>query len=170
LGAWITTAMGPEVLRWVLGVSFIAMAGWMLIPDKIEEDEAQIARRFGVFGATLVTFFLAEMGDKTQLATLALAARYQTVVPVWLGTTAGMMVADGFGILVGVVLGRRIPERLVKWGAALIFIAFGCVGLYEYLPHGLLTPATAAAGLAVVAVAAYFAARRGDGRLPDDQG
>ncbi len=80
LGAWITAVLTPEVLRWVLGVSFIGMAIWTLIPDKIEEEETQIAKRFGVFGATLVTFFLAEMGDKTQIATVAMAAHYATPV------------------------------------------------------------------------------------------
>ena len=82
LGTWITTVLGPEVLRWVLGLSFLAMAAWTLIPDKIEEEETQVAQRLGVFGATLVTFFLAEMGDKTQIATVALAARYPDIVQV----------------------------------------------------------------------------------------
>ena len=76
LGAWITSTISPNVLRWVLGASFIAMAIWTMIPDKIEEEETQFARRFGVFGATFITFFLAEMGDKTQIATVAMAAHY----------------------------------------------------------------------------------------------
>ena len=87
LGAWITASISPEILRWVLGASFIAMAVWTLIPDKIEEEETQIAKRFGVFGATLITFFLAEMGDKTQIATVAMAAHYATPLLVVIGTT-----------------------------------------------------------------------------------
>ena len=75
VGSWVTTLLGPEVLRWVLGGSFIAMAAWMLIPDKLDEDEVAAAPRFGVFGTTLIAFFLAEMGDKTQVATVMLAAR-----------------------------------------------------------------------------------------------
>jgi len=94
LGAWLTTAIGPDVLRWVLGVSFIGMAIWTLIPDEIEEDEAKVAGRLGVFGATAVTFFLAEMGDKTQLATVAMAAHYATPLMVVIGTTLGMLIAD----------------------------------------------------------------------------
>ncbi|MFZ9551455.1 MAG: TMEM165/GDT1 family protein, partial [Hylemonella sp.] len=82
LGAWITSALSPQLLRWGLGLSFIGMAIWTLIPDKIEDEEAQIAGRLGVFGATLITFFLAEMGDKTQIATVALAAHYATPVSV----------------------------------------------------------------------------------------
>ena len=129
LGAWITTAMGPEVLRWVLGVSFIAMAGWMLIPDKIEEDEAQIARRFGVFGATLVTFFLAEMGDKTQIATIAMAARFPDPITVVIGTTLGMMLANVPAVLLGDRLAGRIPMKLVHGTAAAIFAALGVATL-----------------------------------------
>jgi putative Ca2+/H+ antiporter (TMEM165/GDT1 family) len=94
LGAWITTTLSPQSVRWVLGISFLAMAAWTLIPDKIEDEEASIATRFGVFGATLVTFFLAEMGDKTQVATVAMAAHYQDAWKVVAGTTLGMMIAD----------------------------------------------------------------------------
>src|SRR5690554_5677626 len=91
LGAWITTALSPEMLRWVLGLSFIGMAIWTMIPDKIEEEETRIAGRLGVFGATLITFFLAEMGDKTQVATVAMAAHYAAPVMVVIGTTLGML-------------------------------------------------------------------------------
>lgn len=87
LGAWITATVSPDVLRWVLGLSFIGMAIWTMIPDKIAEEETQIAKRFGVFGATLITFFLAEMGDKTQIATVAMAAHYASPLMVVIGTT-----------------------------------------------------------------------------------
>ena len=92
LGAWLTTVLGPTALRWGLGLSFLAMAAWMLVPDRFEEEDARLAR-FGVFGTTLVAFFLAEMGDKTQVATVALAAQYQVFLPVVIGTTVGMMIA-----------------------------------------------------------------------------
>ena len=97
-----------------------------------------------------VAFFFAEMGDKTQLATVALAAKYHTILPIWMGTTAGMMVADAFGIIVGVVLGKKIPERFVKWFAATIFILFGIAGLYDSLPESLLTVPAAAGGLLLI--------------------
>ncbi|MFZ9984182.1 MAG: TMEM165/GDT1 family protein, partial [Burkholderiaceae bacterium] len=91
LGAWITSTITPEVLRWLLGASFIGMAIWTMIPDKIEEEEAQVAQRFGIFGATFITFFLAEMGDKTQIATVAMAAHYSAPLAVVIGTTLGML-------------------------------------------------------------------------------
>ena len=93
-GAWITSVVNPEAMRWVLGLSFMGMAIWMLIPDKVEEEETQISNKLGVFGATLVTFFLAEMGDKTQLATIALAAHYGTPFLVIIGATLGILIAD----------------------------------------------------------------------------
>jgi putative Ca2+/H+ antiporter (TMEM165/GDT1 family) len=129
LGAWITTHVNPQALRWILGVSFIAMAAWTMIPDEIEEDEAKLAKGFGVFGATLVTFFLAEMGDKTQLATIALAAHYGAPVLVVIGTTLGMLIADVPAVFVGEKLAKRIPMRLVHSIAAAIFAALGVATL-----------------------------------------
>ena len=125
LGAWITTAVSPDVLRWVLGASFIGMAIWTLIPDKIEEEETKVAGRFGVFGATLITFFLAEMGDKTQIATVAMAAHYASPVVVVIGTTLGMLIADVPAVFIGDRLASKIPMRLVHGIAAAIFLALG---------------------------------------------
>jgi len=125
LGAWITASVSPSILRWVLGLSFIAMAAWTLIPDKIEEEEMHVARRLGVFGATLITFFLAEMGDKTQLATVALAAHYATPVLVVIGTTLGMLIADVPVIFAGHLAGNRIPMKWVHIAAAVLFLALG---------------------------------------------
>jgi putative Ca2+/H+ antiporter (TMEM165/GDT1 family) len=129
LGAWITAAVRPDVLRWVLGASFIGMAVWTLIPDKIEDEETQVAQRFGVFGATLVTFFLAEMGDKTQIATVAMAAHYASPLLVVVGTTLGMLVADVPAVFIGDKLAGRIPMRLVHSIAAAIFAALGVATL-----------------------------------------
>ena len=131
LGAWITHTVSPEVLRWVLGVSFIGMAVWTLIPDKIEEEESEIAQRFGVFGATLITFFLAEMGDKTQIATVALAAKFDDPVSVIMGTTLGMMVANVPAVYAGDKLGTRIPMRLVHTVAACVFATLGVATLLD---------------------------------------
>lgn len=129
LGAWITSAVTPEVLRWVLGLSFIGMAVWTMIPDKIEEEETQVAKRFGVFGATLITFFLAEMGDKTQIATVAMAAHYASPLLVVTGTTLGMLIADVPAVFVGDKLAARIPMKLVHSIAAAIFAILGIATL-----------------------------------------
>jgi putative Ca2+/H+ antiporter (TMEM165/GDT1 family) len=129
LGAWITATVSPEILRWVLGLSFLAMAAWTMIPDEIEEEETRVAQRFGVFGATLITFFLAEMGDKTQIATVALAAHYATPVLVVIGTTAGMLIADVPAVFIGKNLADRIPMKLVHAIAAAIFALLGVATL-----------------------------------------
>jgi putative Ca2+/H+ antiporter (TMEM165/GDT1 family) len=131
LGAWITSVVSPELMRWVLGLSFIGMAVWTLIPDKIEEEETQVAKHLGVFGATLITFFLAEMGDKTQLATIALAAHYGAPLLVIAGTTLGMLVADVPAVFVGSKFATRIPMKLVHSIAAGIFAVMGVLTLLK---------------------------------------
>ena len=128
LGSWVTTLLGPETLRWVLGVSFIAMALWTLIPDKFDKEDAKLAR-FGVFGTTLIAFFLAEMGDKTQVATVALAAQYYSVVLVVAGTTLGMMIANVPAVLLGDRIANRMPTRIVHGIAAAIFAILGVATL-----------------------------------------
>lgn len=125
LGTWITTVISADTLRWVLGLSFIAMAIWTLIPDKIDDEESLIANKLGVFGATFITFFLAEMGDKTQIATIALAAHYATTLLVIAGTTLGMLIADVPAVFLGNKFAEKIPMRLVHGIAALIFAVLG---------------------------------------------
>jgi Ca2+/H+ antiporter, TMEM165/GDT1 family len=129
LGAWITTLLSPNALGWILGISFIAMAIWTLKPDEIEEDEAKIAGRFGVFGATTITFFLAEMGDKTQIATVALAANYSSVILVVIGTTLGMMIADVPAVFIGTKFAQKVSMKLVHGIAAAVFAALGVITL-----------------------------------------
>jgi putative Ca2+/H+ antiporter (TMEM165/GDT1 family) len=129
LGAWITTHVSPSIMRWILGLSFLGMAGWTLIPDEIEADEQRVANRLGVFGATFVTFFLAEMGDKTQVATVALAAHYGTPLMVIAGTTLGMLIADVPAVFMGEKLATRIPMKLVHSIAAAIFALLGVLTL-----------------------------------------
>lgn len=128
VGAWVTTLLSPEALRWILGVSFIAMAVWTLIPDKFDEDEAKLAR-FGVFGTTLIAFFLAEMGDKTQVATIALAAQFQSLFWVVAGTTVGMMVANVPAVIMGDRIAHKMPVVLVHRVAATIFAVLGVLTL-----------------------------------------
>jgi putative Ca2+/H+ antiporter (TMEM165/GDT1 family) len=130
LGAWITSAVTPEILRWVLGLSFIGMAIWTMIPDKIEDEETKVAQKFGVFGATLITFFLAEMGDKTQIATVAMAAHYAAPLMVVIGTTLGMLIADVPAVLIGDKLANKIPMKLVHSIAAAIFAILGIATLF----------------------------------------
>ncbi|MBK6004742.1 TMEM165/GDT1 family protein [Ramlibacter ginsenosidimutans] len=130
LGAWIARALGPDILRWVISLGFLAMAGWMLIPDKVDEESAgEGMGRFGVFGTTVITFFLAEMGDKTQIATVALAARYDTLVPVVAGTTLGMMLADVPAVFLGDRIAKKVNMRLVHGISALIFAVLGVLTL-----------------------------------------
>ncbi|MDB5935458.1 MAG: hypothetical protein JWQ01_2802 [Massilia sp.] len=129
LGAWITSTVNPEILRWILGVSFIGMAAWTLIPDKIEDEETHAAQKLGVFGATFITFFLAEMGDKTQIATIALAAHYASPFLVVAGTTIGMLLADVPAVFAGDKLATKIPMKLVHSIAAAIFAALGIATL-----------------------------------------
>jgi|TARA_B100001250_G_scaffold402791_1_gene416373 putative Ca2+/H+ antiporter (TMEM165/GDT1 family) len=129
LGAWITSSVSPETLRWALGISFIGMAIWTMIPDKIEDEEANVAKRLGVFGATFVTFFLAEMGDKTQIATVALAAHYAAPITVVIGTTLGMLIADVPAVFVGDKLATKIPMKLVHSIAAAVFALLGIATL-----------------------------------------
>jgi Ca2+/H+ antiporter, TMEM165/GDT1 family len=131
LGSWITSLVGPRTLRWVLGLGFIAMAIWTLIPDKFDEDDAAAAKRarFGVFGTTLIAFFLAEMGDKTQIATVALAAQFNAFVAVVAGTTLGMMIANVPAVLLGDRIATRMPVRLVHAVAAAVFAVLGVITL-----------------------------------------
>ncbi|MEO6022259.1 MAG: TMEM165/GDT1 family protein [Burkholderiales bacterium] len=128
LGSWITSLVRPETLRWVLGVSFIGMAIWTLIPDRFDENDAKLGR-FGIFGTTLVAFFLAEMGDKTQVATVALAAQYHAFFSVLAGTTLGMMIANVPAVLLGDRIAHRMPTRIVRSVAAGILAVLGAVTL-----------------------------------------
>ncbi|MBN8558563.1 MAG: TMEM165/GDT1 family protein [Proteobacteria bacterium] len=133
VGHWVMRVLGPDVLRWVLGASFIAMAVWMLIPDRLDDDDAPAAApRLGVFGTTLLAFFLAEMGDKTQVATVALAAQYPQWLAVVAGTTLGMMLANAPVVWFGDRLVRRVPIRLVHGVSALIFLALGVLALFGW--------------------------------------
>jgi Ca2+/H+ antiporter, TMEM165/GDT1 family len=125
LGAWLTQVIGPDAMRWVLGVSFIAMAIWMLIPDKLDDDAGASRKVGGVFVTTTVLFFLLEIGDKTQIATVALAARFDSLAAVVMGTTIGMIAANAPVAYFGETLAKRLPVRPVHVVAALVFAALG---------------------------------------------
>ena len=126
---WVSNALGPDSLRWLLGLSFIAMAAWMLIPDKLDAQEAGESPRLGVFGTTALAFFLAEMGDKTQIATVMLVAQYRSYFWVVAGTSLGMMLANLPVVWFGERLTRMLPIRTVRIVSALIFGALGLFAL-----------------------------------------
>ena len=126
LGAWLSSLMRPEVLNWVMAAAFIAMGLWILVPDKLDEDDVAVPKQqMGVFFDTVVAFFLAEMGDKTQFATIALAAQYSDVFSVVLGTTLGMMMANAPAVYLGNRFAQRLPTKIIHIIAAIIFIAIG---------------------------------------------
>jgi putative Ca2+/H+ antiporter (TMEM165/GDT1 family) len=124
-GAWINSLVGPDAMRWILGISFIAMAAWMLVPDKLDDDDAAARKVGGVFVSTTVLFFLVEIGDKTQIATVALAARFDSLAAVVMGTTIGMLLANAPVAFFGDRLAKRLPVRAVHVVAALVFAALG---------------------------------------------
>ncbi|QSQ97325.1 MULTISPECIES: TMEM165/GDT1 family protein [Acinetobacter] len=134
LGQWITTILSPEILRWILALGFIGMAIWMLIPDQLDDENESINKwqKYGVFGATFVLFFLAEIGDKTQIATVALAARFDSIFWVMIGTTLGMMIANAPAVFIGNKMAEKLPVSLIHKIGALIFLIIGVSTLLQY--------------------------------------
>ena len=159
VGNYLTHFIPIQYIQIAAAVSFILFGLWTIRGDELNNEDKRFS--FGPFWTVAIAFFIAEMGDKTQLATVALAAKYQTIIPVWLGTTTGMVIADAIGIVIGIVIGRKIPERAVKWFAAIIFILLGLIGLYQYLPGTLLTPGNIAVAILFISVAVFLVARRG---------
>lgn len=129
VGTTVAAFLGPDVLRWGLGLSFLAMAAWTLVPDKVDDDETTTKPGFGPFMATLIAFFLVEIGDKTQIATIALAARFENLVLVTAGTTLGMMLANVPGVLLGGIAAGKLPLGLIRGVAAAIFAILGLLAL-----------------------------------------
>jgi Ca2+/H+ antiporter, TMEM165/GDT1 family len=156
-GNYLTRLIPLSYIQIAAAASFILFGLWTLRGDILEGEDKRF--NYSPFWTVAVAFFFAEMGDKTQLATVALATQYQSIVGVWLGTTSGMLVADAIGIIVGIVLGKRIPERFIKWFAAIIFIGFGVVGLYQTLPMYLLTFPIIAGFLGLIALLAFLVVR-----------
>ncbi|MCU0773259.1 MAG: TMEM165/GDT1 family protein [Ideonella sp.] len=134
VGNWVAQWIDPVWLRWALGLSFLAVAAWMLVPDKADDTTEGHATRLGVFGITLVAFFLAEMGDKTQIATVMLAAKYQALVAVTAGTTLGMMLVNVPAVLLGDRVRRWVPPELMHRIAAAVFAVLGILVLLGYGP------------------------------------
>jgi putative Ca2+/H+ antiporter (TMEM165/GDT1 family) len=126
VGGWIRQTVSPEYLRWGLGASFIAIALWALKPDNIDDD-ARPTGNYGVFAVTLIAFFLAEIGDKTQIATVMLAAKFPSLPAVVGGTTLGMLIADVPAVFLGAMVSDKIPFRAVRFTTAAIFAALGII-------------------------------------------
>jgi Ca2+/H+ antiporter, TMEM165/GDT1 family len=157
-GHYLTVFIPVEIISLIASFSFIFFGLWTLRGDKLEGEEKRNSR-FGAIATVAIAFFLAEMGDKTQLATISLAIQYNNMIFVLMGTTLGMIVADSIGIGVVVVLRKRIPERVIKWFAAFIFAVFGFIGIYQFLSGRVDTPATWSI-LAAIALLTSFAAYR----------
>jgi len=134
LGQWITTVLSPTVLLWIVSLGFIGMAVWMLIPDKLDDESGSIDKwqKYGVFGATFVLFFLAEIGDKTQIATVALAARFDSIGWVTLGTTLGIMLVNAPAVFIGNKLAEKLPISLIHKIGALVFLIIGVAALIQH--------------------------------------
>lgn len=158
LGEFLTAKIPISYIQVAAAISFIVFGLWTLRGDKLEGEDKKHTR-FGPIGTVAVAFFIAELGDKTQLATIALAAKYQAAVMVLMGTTIGMIIADAIGIWFGVLMGRKIPESVVKAVSAGIFIIFGILGLYAGVPKAYISPATVSTFLAALGVLIYLAVK-----------
>jgi putative Ca2+/H+ antiporter (TMEM165/GDT1 family) len=157
LGSYLTSIVPLQHIQVAASASFIIFGLWTLRGDKLENEDKRF--NFSPFWTVAVAFFFAEMGDKTQLATIALATKYSSIIQVWLGTTSGMLIADAIGIIFGIVLGKKIPEQAIKWFAALIFIFFGIAGLYGSLPKYFITLPVMAGGIALIMILIYWVVR-----------
>lgn len=166
-GKYLAMVVPMEYIRVAAAGSFIIFGLWTIRGDTLHGEDKKY--RFSPFWTVTVAFFMAEMGDKTQLATIALAVEYQAVITVWMGTTVGMLISNAIGIIVGNMMGKHIPEQAVKWFAAVVFIGFGCAGLYETLPEELLRPPVIAGSIAGIALLMYMMTllgRRRTGYVP----
>ncbi|MDH0302855.1 MULTISPECIES: TMEM165/GDT1 family protein [unclassified Pseudomonas] len=131
VGAWVSGFFSESVLHWILAASFAATALWTLVPDKMDDDESSNARRFGPFVTTLIAFFLAEIGDKTQVATVMLAAQYPHLIMVIIGTTVGMLIANVPVVLAGNFAAEKLPLTLIRRLAATAFFVLAIVAVYS---------------------------------------
>jgi putative Ca2+/H+ antiporter (TMEM165/GDT1 family) len=142
-----------EYVKIAAAASFIIFGLWTIRGDKLQDEDKKY--KFSPFWTVTIAFFIAEMGDKTQLATIALAVEYNIIIPVWIGTTLGMLISNAIGIIFGNVMGKRIPENAIKWAAALIFIGFGIWGLYDALPKYIWSPVVVTACAILLGLSIY---------------
>jgi putative Ca2+/H+ antiporter (TMEM165/GDT1 family) len=153
LGNYLTKLVPLNYIQIAASVSFIIFGLWTLRGDKLDNEDKRF--NFSPFWTVAIAFFFAEMGDKTQLATIALATKYSSIIQIWFGTTSGMLIADAIGIIFGIVLGKSIPERAIKWFAAIIFILFGVLGLYGSVPKHFMTIPVIIVGVALIMLSIY---------------
>jgi putative Ca2+/H+ antiporter (TMEM165/GDT1 family) len=156
-GSYLASVFPMAYIKTAAAVSFIIFGLWTIKGDTLGDEDKRF--NFSPFWTVAVAFFIAEMGDKTQLATIALAVEYNTIIRVWIGTTIGMVISNAIGIIVGNVMGRHIPERAIKWFSAIVFIAFGIYGLYENLPKGFWSPSVIVAVSAILLASIFFMSR-----------
>ena len=152
-GSVLTNIVPLQYIQIAGAASFILFGLWTLRGDELKDVDKKF--KYSPFWTVAIAFFIAEMGDKTQLATVALATRFDSIIQIWLGTTSGMMVADALGIIVGIVLGKKIPERLIKWFAAIVFISFGVLGIYGASPKNFWTPPVVIGSVLLLLLLAY---------------
>lgn len=156
-GHFLTTIIPMDIISFLAAFSFIIFGLWTIRGDKLEVEDKKESS-FGPIATVAIAFFFAEMGDKTQLATISLAVEYQNMLNVLMGTTLGMVVADAIGIVVGIVLRKHIPEKMIKWISAGVFILFGLNGIYNVLLHRL-NPMYVWVIILVISISTIFAAR-----------
>ena len=157
VGNYLAVFIPISAIQIAAAVSFIMFGLWTIRGDQLEDEDKRFS--FSPFWTVAIAFFIAEMGDKTQLATVALAAKYQSPFAVWSGTNVGMLIADAIGIVVGIVMHKHIPDKAVKWGATLVFICFGIYGIHENVPERILTPIIEVISLTALAAVGYLLAR-----------
>ena len=163
LGSYITSFASLQTITIVCALAFIGFGIWTIRGDELTDGDMNKTKNKTPFWTVAIAFFISEMGDKTQLATLTLATQYDGIISVWLGTTFGMVLADAVGIILGKVLGKRIPEDAIKWVSALVFIGFGFAGLYENIPVAVTMPkASLLAGIFFITLVLIYALRRKD--------
>jgi putative Ca2+/H+ antiporter (TMEM165/GDT1 family) len=168
VGNYLTAFVPLSTIQIAAAISFVLFGLWTIRGDQLEGEDKRFS--FSPFWTVAIAFFVAEMGDKTQLATVALAAKYQSPIEVWFGTNIGMLIADAIGIVIGIVMGKHIPERAVKWGAALVFIGFGIYGIHQNVPEQILTPVVEVISLVFLGIAGYLLARTSQGAPAPEPG
>jgi putative Ca2+/H+ antiporter (TMEM165/GDT1 family) len=155
LGSYLSSVIPMDIVKIVAGIAFLLFGLWTLRGDKLDDDENK-KQKFGPVLTVAIAFFLAEMGDKTQLMTIAISADSKLPIFILMGTTIGMLIADGLGIIGGAWMAKHVPDRYIKWGAGIVFIFFGTITIYNSVPKSLINPLYIILYFLILAVAIYF--------------